>query len=480
VIERTVKAVNYQYRNGQPTQIDFRGTVLLPQSRGQAAVESKAGRTEIDAKFDHVAAPSRFGNEYLTYVLWAITPEGHAKNLGEVLANGSDKASLHVTTDLQAFGLIVTAEPYAAVRLPSDIVVLENEIRPDTIGKIEPIQAKYELLPRGHYTYEVPSEMRKGEGNARMLSFDRYESLLEVYQAQNAVQIAKSQDADKYAPDTYQRAAQLLKNAQDLDARKADRSTVVMAAREAAQTAEDARAIALQRKQNDELAQVRSDAEREKDLRAKAEAEAMTAKAQASADRAQLDQERAARERAESQAAVLSQPAPPPPPAPTVVVRTVPAPDTQKAAARMDVLRQLSMTMTTLDTPRGLVVTLHDGEFRGGALNPSVSGNLSRVAQVVASHPGLTVDVEGYSDNPGEGGQRSSYERASAVRDALVRSGVPANAISARGMGDSRPVASNASATGREQNRRVEIVVAGSPIGSLASWDKTYPVAPRE
>src|SRR5579872_3368686 len=147
VIERTVKAVNYQYRSGIPTQIDFRGTVLLPEGKGDAMVESKAGRTEIDAHFEHVSPPSGYGQEYLTYVLWAITPEGHAKNLGEVLAGSSDKAKLRVTTDLQAFGLIVTAEPYAAVRQPSDVVVMENEIRPDTIGKIEPIQAKYDLLP---------------------------------------------------------------------------------------------------------------------------------------------------------------------------------------------------------------------------------------------------------------------------------------------------------------------------------------------
>ena len=141
VIERTVKAVNYQYRSG-PTQIDFRGTVLLPEAKGDATVESKAGRTEIDARFERVLAPARYGREYLTYVLWAITPEGHAKNLGEVLAGSSDKAKLHVTTDLQAFGLIVTAEPYAAVRQPSDVVVMENQIRPDTVGKIEPIHAK--------------------------------------------------------------------------------------------------------------------------------------------------------------------------------------------------------------------------------------------------------------------------------------------------------------------------------------------------
>src|SRR5215469_18291868 len=132
VVERTVRAVNYQYRSG-PTQIDFRGTVLMPSAKGEATVESKSGRTEVDAKFDHVDAPSRFGPEYLTYVLWAVTPDGHARNLGEVHTSSSDKGRMRVTTDLQSFGLIITAEPYAAVRLPSDVVVMENVVRPDTI-----------------------------------------------------------------------------------------------------------------------------------------------------------------------------------------------------------------------------------------------------------------------------------------------------------------------------------------------------------
>src|SRR5579872_1055977 len=191
VTERTVPAVDYQYKTG-PTRVDFRGTVLLPQGKGEAVVESKRGRTEIDAKLEHVSPPTKYGREYLTYVLWAITPEGHPKNLGEVVADGSDKAKLRVTTDLQSFGLIVTAEPYSAVRQPSDVVVLENQIRPDTMGKTEPVQAKYELLPRGHYTYNVPSDFIAAENSAPRVPFDQYESILELYQAQNAVQIAKS------------------------------------------------------------------------------------------------------------------------------------------------------------------------------------------------------------------------------------------------------------------------------------------------
>src|SRR5215831_3622886 len=217
VVERTVKAVNYQYRGGQ-TRIDFAGTVLLPDAKGEAIVECKSGRTEIDARLSRVPAPSRFGREFLTYVLWAITPEGHAKNLGEVLPGPSDRAHLLVTTDLQAFGMIVTAEPYSAVRQPSDVVVMENVVRPDTIGKREPIEVRYELMPRGSYTYVRGSNAEAADGPK--VSMNRYESLLAVYQAQNAVQIARSQGADKYAGETLAKAEQLLTEARQMEQRK--------------------------------------------------------------------------------------------------------------------------------------------------------------------------------------------------------------------------------------------------------------------
>jgi outer membrane protein OmpA-like peptidoglycan-associated protein len=471
VIERTVKAVDYQYKNG-PTKVDFRGTVLLPQAKGEAVVESKAGRTEIAAKFEHVQAASRYGPEYLTYVLWAITPDGHAKNLGEVLAGGSDRAHMNVTTDLQAFGLIVTAEPYAAVRQPSDVVVMENEIRPDTMGKVEPVQAKTELLPRGHYTYTVPSEVAGADANRQKLSMDRYESLLEVYEAQNALQIAKAAGADKYAAETYARAEQLFKQAQDFQARKVDRSTTVTAARQAAQTAEDARTITIQKKHDEEVAQARAEINREQQLRLQAEA-------QASADRAQLEAERAARQRAEAEAAAAraqhsGSGAPPvasqgPPP---IEPPAQPA-DQSKTDLRVQLLQDLLAALPARDTPKGLVVTLGNGDFRGAALAPEYYGRLSRVAQIVLAHPGLYVAVEGSSEASGDA--REASDRATAVRNELVRSGVPANVVSARGLGNSRPLAP----AGSPENRRVEITISGDPIGTVAYWDKSYTVMPQ-
>src|ERR1051326_5903927 len=147
VTARTAKAINYQHRSGA-TKVGFRGTELLAGARGEAKVESKQGYIEIEVEFDGLQPATRNGAEYLTYVLWAITPEGRTANLGEILLNGT-KGKLDVTTELQVFGLVVTAEPYFAVNRPSDLIVMENVVRADTKGKVEEIDAKYELLQRG-------------------------------------------------------------------------------------------------------------------------------------------------------------------------------------------------------------------------------------------------------------------------------------------------------------------------------------------
>ena len=478
VIERSVKAVDYQYRNG-PTKVDFRGTILLPHAKGEATVESKSGRVEVDAKFERAEAPGRFGKEYLTYVLWAITPEGHARNLGEVLADGSDHAKLHVTTDLQSFGLIVTAEPYSAVRLPSDVVVMENQIRPDTAGKTEAIDVKYELMPRGHYTYTKPLNPDQTQ-NLPKVSMAEYETQLEVYQALNAVQIARSQGADRYAAETFDKAEALLRSAQELRARNADRSIVVTTARQAAQTAEDARAISEKRKYNDELAQARDSADQERSRRIQAEEQAQRAQTQATADRSTLEAERFVRRQAEEAAAAATAAATMPPPPPRIVtVPAQPAGDSDadrqiKAGRRVRLMQQLNSVLPARDTPRGLVITVPDADFRGTNLHPAIATRLAGVASFLAAQPGLFVVVEGHADQPGARDEEVSYMRASAVRDVLARNGISRSSIAARSLGNSRPLGSNASAGGREQNRRVEITVSGEPIGGIAYWDKTY------
>lgn len=243
VVQRTVQAVNYGHR-AEPTKVDLKGTVLAPEARGEAKVESQRGAVEIDARMERLKDPSTYGREYLTYVLWAITPEGRPSNLGEVVLDSSNKAHVKVSAPFQAFALIVTAEPYFAVTRPSDVVVMENVIRPDTIGKVEEVTAKYELLPRGRYTYTEPTPGVSPLAGAPKVSMDQYEAIAALYQALNAIQIARAAGADQQAADTMQKATQLYENAREMQAKGDQSRQVVTLARQAAQTAEDARAIA--------------------------------------------------------------------------------------------------------------------------------------------------------------------------------------------------------------------------------------------
>jgi outer membrane protein OmpA-like peptidoglycan-associated protein len=481
VISRTLPAVNYEHRGG-PTMIDFQGTVLLPKAKGSAVVESKRGRVVIDAKFEHLEPPTRFGREYLTYVLWAISPEGRPRNLGELLVGSSDKAKTVVTTELQALGLMVTAEPYYAVTTPSDVVVLENAIRPDTVGRVEPVLAKYELLPRGQYTLTMnPSRLRTVEPEQASLPYDRYEAVLELYQAQNAIQIARSVGADQYAVDTIGKADSLLAEAQDMEHRKQDTHMIVSRAREAAQMAEDARTIALKRGAEDRVSGERERRLEEGRARERAEEAARQAQAEAAAAREAAAQA-AVQAQQQVQTRVETRPAPPPP----IVAEPVPVVGPQitgsQRQARAELLERLNGAFTARDTPRGLVVTLPDVCFESGAtLRRNSSERLGLIASMLARRGDLTVYVEGFTDDRGSDREQRevSERRAREVRATLVGNGVAPISVQAVGFGGTRPLVSNASAGGREQNRRVEIVISGPGIGGMALWDRTYSLSSR-
>jgi outer membrane protein OmpA-like peptidoglycan-associated protein len=483
VVSRTLQAVNYEHRGG-PTKIDFQGTVLLPHAKGEATVESKRGRITIDTKLDHLEPPTMYGTEYLTYVLWAITPEGRAKNLGEVLVDSSNKAHIDVTTDLQAFGMIVTAEPYYSVTIPSDVVVLENIVRPDTIGTREAITAKYELLPRGGYVLNVQhAQLRSMGPGAEKLPYDQYEAVLELYQAENAVQIAQSLGADRLAPESFNKATTLLQEARNLRARKMDTHAIVSTAREAAQMAEDARVIAL--KHRDEERQREAQQSREEGrVRARA-AELMQAQAAAE----QAEAERAAAERTADQRIAAERPRgaeeartniqPPPPVVATPIPRAPYELTSAQRQSRAELVEALNRTLETRDTPRGLVATIPDSFFEpgeSGSPRPTAAERLRRIAAILRNRQELTIRVEGYMDDHGRAGADEDLclRRAQAVREALDQGGLSARSIGVTSYGRARPFASNATASGRQQNRRVEIVIAGPSIGEMALWERTY------
>jgi outer membrane protein OmpA-like peptidoglycan-associated protein len=511
VVARTTQAVNYLHRGGS-TKIDFRGTALMPQGKGDATVESEKGDIRVSATFHNLVAPQNFGPEYLTYVLWAISPDGRALPLGELTLNDwgmGSQSSIKTTSDLQTFGMIVTAEPYYAVTQPSDVVVMENEVRQDTRGVIESVEAKYELLPRGVYTM-------KGQAPG-FVPVDVGKKLpRELLEAENALQIAKVAGADQYAPDSYQKADAALQQAEKYQVQKPGQKPVITMAREAAVRAEDARVIAVRRQIAEHQEQerqaaaarekaARDRAEAEAQQRAKAEAEARDEAArrvQADADRQAAEQAKAAAqaaaEEADRQRAAALQAK-----ADADAARqqlAVEAEKARQAAAEADRLRQkaeqdqaqlrqqlldeFNQVLQTRDTARGLIINMSDVLFASGRwdLKPVTREKLARLSGIILSHPGLRLQVEGYTDNVGSDAfnQRLSERRAGSVRDFLLSQGISDSNVSAQGFGKTDFVADNDTAAGRQQNRRVELVVSGEIIGTNINAIRTQSAAPAQ
>jgi outer membrane protein OmpA-like peptidoglycan-associated protein len=465
VIGRDIPAINYFNRSGS-TKIGFEGTSLLPRAKGRATVDNGKGNATIDAHFENLPPANTFGPEYLTYVLWAITPDGRPSSLGEVLPDGT-KAYIKVTTGMQAFGLIVTAEPYFAVTMPSDVVVMQNVVLNEkTTGIVTPINAHYSLLPRGIYT--------KTTGGKVYNPITRNnKSPLELYEAINAVQIAQAAGADQYAPDILARAKEQLSNAQDMDQRKSNRKQEITFARAAVQTAEDARLVTLRKIQTEQREALAADQKAKQDA-ANAAAEKSRLEAQQSAlaeQQAQLQAAREATQRAEAQAAALrAQAAQQSAEQQAAAARAREDQIRAQAAQLREQLRQqLNAILQTKETPRGLVVNLSDVLFATARYNlkQDTQLKLARIAGIFLAHPDLKVQVEGYTDNVGSEAynQKLSEQRASTVQNFLIQQGLSAQNVSAIGYGMANPVADNGSAAGRQQNRRVEMVVSGPSIG---------------
>jgi len=486
VVSRTTKAVDYRHRGGS-TRVDLKGTELMPQARGEARVESRTGRLEINAKLSGMQPANKFGLEYLTYVLWAVTPEGRANNLGEIILK-EGRSEVRVTTDLQAFGLIVTAEPYFAVTQPSDLVVAQNIVRADTKGREEAIDVKYELLPKGLYASSV-------EPLRDVVYGIDSKAPLDIFQARNAVRIARAAKADQYASSTFAKAEQDLKQAEDYYRRKQGRTPIGTVAREAAQTAEEARVMSLKH-QEEERVEKEKEAAAGREAQAKAETETETRRREqaeterASAEQAKAEAERskqesdvaaqkAAQERQDAEAAkaaalaqqqalqaenkqVRSQA--------EVAEQGRQKAEEEKAQMRARLLQQLNAILVTRDTARGLIATMPDVLFETNrfTLKPGARESMAKLAGILLAYPDLRLEVDGHTDSVGSDAynQQLSEKRAASVRDYLAQQGIPISSVAVMGFGKTQPIASNATAAGRQQNRRVELVVSGEVIGT--------------
>src|ERR1700731_2300470 len=511
VVSRTTRAVSYRHRSGA-TKINFQGTDLMPSAAGEAKVESKRGALEVEVEFSGLDRPTSFGNEYLTYVLWAISPEGRPVNIGEVLVGDNHRSKLDVTTDLQAFALIVTAEPYYAVRRPSNVVVLENAIRSDTAGASQAVDAKYELIDRGGY---IPTGYKFDPVvlNAKLP--------LEFFEARNAVRIAQSSGAERYASTSYQKAVSQMNEADALATGKHEnKKSLISLSREAVQTAEDAREIAVkhideERAETERSAgagrEASSNARANEESRRRANAEANTADAERDRNDAQKkkrvaeaisDRNRAA---AASSDAQLQQAAGAQADAERdrndaqqkQHVAEADSDRNRAAAASSDaqlkdavrdreelrarLLQQFNLILETRDTARGLVVNMSDVLFDSGKypLRPLAREKLSKISRIGLAYPSLKLAVEGNTDSVGTESfnQELSEKRAEGVRSYLTAQGVPGSSTTATGFGKTRPIASNDTSEGRQQNRRVELIVSGEVIGTKIVSLSLQPVA---
>ncbi len=504
-VSRTTKATHYRLQGGS-AKVDFQGTDLLQRASGEAKVEGKKTNFEIDAKFVSLEDATKFGLEYLTYVLWAVSPEGRPVNLGELSLDHNGNAHVKATTDLQTFGMIVTAEPYFAVSQPGNMVVMESSSISG--AATQNIEARYELVTRGTYS-STNTHIQDA-----IFGIDK-KTPLELFEARNALRIAHIAAADKYAASILSKAGQQLMHAEEIYRQKQNKASIEAAAREATETAEEARIMAVKQKAEDEAqaaaaareAKARADADAEAKRRADAEAaraQAEQARAQAEQARAQAEQAKAEAERMKQEAQAAAQEAArqreeaEKAKADALAQQQVLSAETDKARAaaaqsenlrqqaekekqelRARLLQQLNSILATRDSARGLIANMSDVLFRSGSfeLLPAARERLAKVSGIVLAYPSLHVAVEGHTDSVGtdDYNQTLSERRAESVRDYFVQQGISSNGIEARGFGKTQPIASNDTPEGRQQNRRVELVLSGDAIGS--NIDDTTPAA---
>jgi len=487
-VSRTLQAM--RFRQGSNVKIMFQATDQMRGASGEAKLEGKKGTVTVDAKFEGLDDATKFGLEYLTYVLWAVSPQGRAESLGELVVEKGN-AHLKASTDMQTFGMIVSAEPYFAVTQPGDTVVAES-IAPEGMAQGENIEARYELLGRG--TYSAANQKIQ---NA-IFGIDRT-TPMQLFEARNAVRIAHIAAGEKYSGSILSKADQLLMQAETAYRQKQGKSVIESAARDTTQTAEEARVMAVKQRAEDEAqakaaaeksaaeareAQARADAEAEAKRRAEAEqaqkeaeeAKAAAEKAKAEAQQAAAEAARQKEEAEKAKAEALAQ----------QQALAEQAAKAQQAAAQSEQLRQeaekekqelrgrllqqLNTILATRDTARGLIANMSDVLFKTGSyeLAPGARERLAKVSGILLAYPTLHVQIEGHTDSVGsdEYNQDLSEKRAGAVRDYFVQQGIAANSIESRGFGKTQPIATNDTAEGRQQNRRVELVLSGDAIGN--------------
>jgi outer membrane protein OmpA-like peptidoglycan-associated protein len=504
------------YEEGSTVVVSLGGTLRLPGGRGQAEVRRRPGVTEIDVTLQDMKPATLFGGDFVTYVLWTVSPEGLAINTGEFVLDGS-RGRLRVSSPLDMFGLFVTAEPHYLVTTPSRFVVLDNTGVRVSRGQATTRPVRYGGFD-GVYVFERESLLREQAARGRMRT--------ELPQARVAVALAERAGGTRFAPGELRRAADALAKAESAAGRGADEEEVAILAHEAvrlAVAAQQAATAAGRQAALDEerrVAQVEIDAltaartaadaaaARLEELRAQANAEAQEARAaavrfaqlstesrtQAERDRLAAEEARQARQQALSAQAAAE--------AAAQQARIeqasarAQAEESRRAAAQLAELRALAerdaaqsrqeaedararmqyalgLVAETSASARGVIVSLPDILFDTGqaTLRPQAREVLSRIAGVLLVAPDYELTIEGHTDSVGtdDYNQDLSERRSGSVRAYLGEARVSPELMRAVGFGKARPIASNDTAEGRQANRRVEIVIGTTQQGATGT-----------
>ena len=492
-VERKTVAITYPL--DETVTVKFRGTTVLPRLKGEAKVK-RAGRrgTRVEFSVEDLPRASELGGIYTTYVLWAISPDGHVDSLGEIKRSGSTlvDSKLDVTTPLQTFALILTAEPHFLMKVPSRMVVMEN---------LPPQRANGSQVETADVRYiGNSSDYFRDARVPELADRDYRQTPVSLLGARQAVNLAKYAGAAADAPEELQTAEDHLQAAEkawrlnqplaeiDMEARRATSSgahaeevaAVRKAARisreqirrrdEAVRTAEQT-AEASQR----EVAQLRAALEKEQRARELAERDSGTANDQLREKRVEIAQLRDEIQtlRAESDAAKLK------------LARL--EGEKQAETARVDAERRaaekrsaeanlketLAKYGTLKETATGFRLVLPETIWtstRATTLSSASSAKLEPLAALLASNPDYQILIEAYTDNKGNevSLQQLTQERARVLSDRFQSAGVDPMRIQANGMGASNPLAPNTTVAGQKKNRRVEITFT-SPVRNTAA-----------
>ena len=462
MVKRATVAI--MYPEGEGTSIDMVGTALSPRVTGKAEVKRTAGRTRIKLEIANLGHPQGLSSYYTTYILWAVAPEGQADNLGELTVTGSDKREMEVTTPYQTFGLILTAEPHGLVKLPGPSIVAENILRKHTKGGVAASRIEYRGDPGSLYagSNAIPAD---------------YSTPLLVLGARRAVEIARRAGSARFAEAELRQAEIRLAALEQIWPRDRDKEKRFSGeAHEVTRLAELARSVAEEQRERSHLAAERRTAQRTIE-HAQSEAdrarnEAERAKGEAATYREALD--RSEQELTEARRHVED--------AKTEADRAKASEElariqaehsrlqAEQAVKERDTAQQrlfisLSEILETRREARGLIVNLSDVlfDFNQSTLKPGAKEKLAKLAGILLAYPGAyRIEIEGHTDAIGsdEYNLKLSEARAGSVRDYITQAGIASNRITAaRGLGKSRPVATNDTPEGRQMNRRVEIVI---------------------